>query len=329
MTFRYWIWPVLAAGPVLAVLVALSAGPVRIPPERVAGAFLGDEGDPVDRAIVRTVRWPRALLAGLVGAGLAAAGAAYQGLFRNPLADPYVVGSASGAAVGATLVLAFGGSMTALGLSSVPLGAFAGALAAAAVVVLVAGMARGMPLVGLLLAGTAVSSLLNALVWLLLTVQDQPLDRVVNWLFGSFSQRGWPELEATAPWFALGLITLVLLARPLDALAGGEDAARSLGLNVRLTSAAVLAGGSLLTAAAVSAGGVIGFVGFVAPYPARRLVGNRHARLLPASALVGAAVLIFADTTARVVLAPTELRVGIVTALLAGPFFLLVMRGTR
>jgi iron complex transport system permease protein len=309
--------------------LAVAAGPVRIPPERIVRALADPAADPVDRAIVSETRLPRALLAGLAGAGLAAAGAAYQGLFRNPLADPFIVGSASGAAVGATLVLVTGWSVSALGVSAVPLGAFAGALAAAALVVAVAGLARGVPLVGLLLAGAAVGSLLNAAVWVLLAAYDQPLERVVNWLFGSFSQRGWPELAAAWPWLAGGCLGLWLASRPLDALAGGEDSARGLGLNVRLASAAVLAFGSLATAAAVSAGGVIGFVGFVSPYLARRVVGNRHVALLPASALVGSAVLILSDTVARTVLAPTELRVGVVTALLAGPFFLLVLRGSR
>jgi iron complex transport system permease protein len=319
----------LAAGPAVAVAVAVAAGPVRIPAERVLRAIAGAADDPVDRAIVAETRLPRALLAGLAGAGLAAAGAAYQGLFRNPLADPFVVGSASGAAVGATLVLVTGWSASVLGVSAVPLGAFAGALAAAALVVTVAGLARGVPLVGLLLAGAAVAALLNAAVWVILSLYDQPLERVVNWLFGSFSQRGWPELDAAWPWLAAGGLGLWLTARPLDALAAGEETARNLGLNVRLASAAVLAFGSLATAAAVAAGGVIGFVGFVSPYLARRVVGNRHVALLPASALVGAAVLILSDTAARVVLAPTELRVGVVTALLAGPFFLLVLRGGR
>jgi iron complex transport system permease protein len=214
-------------------------------------------------------------------------------------------------------------------LSAVPLGAFAGALAAAALVTAVAGLARGVPLVGLLLAGAAVAGLLNAAVWVILAVYDQPLDRVVNWLFGSFSQRGWPELAAAWPWLAAGVAALWLSARPLDALAGGEESARSLGLNVRLASAAVLAFGSLATAAAVSAGGVIGFVGFVSPFLARRVVGNRHAALIPASALVGGMVLVLSDTVARIVLAPAELRVGVVTALLAGPFFLLILRGSR
>jgi iron complex transport system permease protein len=214
-----------------------------------------------------------------------------------------------------------------VGQTAVPVGAFVGAISAAFVVSVVANAAGGHNLTSLLLAGAAVASILNAAVWVLLTFDDKPLNQVVAWLLGSYAGRGWPDVYATAPLMGLALIMLVLLSRPLDALGQGEDAARVLGLPIRIISVAVLLAGSLATAAAVAAGGVVGFVGLVAPYLARRVVGNKHLRLIPASALLGASLLILADTGSRIPV--PELPVGVLTALLGGPFFLWILKEKR
>jgi iron complex transport system permease protein len=314
---------------VIAFGLSAVAGSFWIAPERVLRALSGWDSDPVSNKIVREIRLPRALLAGLAGVGLAVTGAAYQGLFRNPLADPFVIGSASGAALGAAIVISCGWTTAALGLSAVPFGAFVGALGAVVLVVMLSGLVRGTSLTGLLLAGAAVAAMLSSAVWVVLALERQEPSKAIGWMLGSFAGGDWTIFRATAPWLFVGTISLGLLARPLDALSQGESAARGIGIDVRLTAACVLIAGSLATAAAVAAGGVIGFVGLVAPFLARRAVGNKHAALIPASALVGATLLVLADALARCVIAPEEFPVGVVTALLGGPFFLVVLRGKR
>jgi iron complex transport system permease protein len=317
-----------------ALLLALAAaatlnlfcGAVPLSAGTVIGALTGNaEVDPSLVAIVRDLRLPRVILAGLVGAALGVAGVAYQALFRNPLADPYVVGASNGAALGAVLMIVLGGSLTAPGVGPASAGAFVGALGAVALVYLV-GAAGRMPPVALLLAGAAVSTMFGGVVWLLLALADQDLSRIVAWLMGGLSGRGWPTLGSIAVPLLLGVGLLWASARILDALCVGEESARALGLRVGSASALLLAGASLATAAAVAVGGVIGFVGLVAPHCARRLVGGAHVRLLPAGGLVGAILLLVADGLARSAAPPLELPVGVVTAVLGGPFFLIVLR---
>lgn len=279
--------------------------------------------------IVREVRLPRVILAILVGGGLAAAGAAYQGLFRNPLADPFLIGTSSGASLGAIVVRLAGLTGTWLGMGAVPGGAFLGSLLASVLVFVTGTAGRTWQLARLLLAGAAVGTMLNALSWILLMRQGEDIAYIIGSLLGSLNNRGWTDIAAVWPWLAIGLTGLMLCARTLDALALGEDAARGLGLPVRRAVAVVMMCAGLLTAASVSAGGVIGFLGLVAPYLARPFVGHRHVVLIPASALIGASLLILSDMIARLAVAPSELPVGVVTALLAGPFFLAVLAKGR
>ena len=323
---RWWL---LALVPPVALVAGLAVGSVRLTPGEVVLALTGG-ADPVARTIVVDLRLPRVLLAAGVGAGLAAAGAAYQGLFRNPLAEPFVVGAASGAALGATLAIVTGWAGPAPQLvSPVPVAALAGAVGAAALTYGLSAAVRAESVVGLLLTGVAVGTLLNAAVWVVMSWNDHDLARIIAWLMGSLAGRGWADLGRTGLWLAVGVGGAWLLARPLDALAEGEAAARGLGLRVRAATAAVVAAACLATAAAVAAGGVIGFVGLIAPHVARRLVGEPHARLIPASALLGATLLVVADTVARTVVAPVELPVGVVTAALGGPFFLYLIGRRR
>lgn len=316
---------------VIALVLSLGLGAVPLAPGRVLAALATQTpwSGPVrevDVTIVWDLRLARALLAALIGAGLAAAGAAFQGLFRNPLADPFVVGASGGAALGATLAITAGLSWNLAGFGPVPLAAFVGALLAVAVVYAVAEAGGHAPAVALLLAGAALSTLLSAAVSLLMLLNDRALMEVFAWLMGSLGGRSWPHLQASAPYLLVGLGALWLLARPLDALACGEDTAQSLGLSLPQARGAVVAAASLTTAAAVAAGGIIGFVGLIAPHAARLLFGADHHRLVPASALLGALLLLLADDLARTVLAPVELPVGIVTALLGGPFFLYLLK---
>ncbi len=311
-------------------LLSLAVGSHPLSVRDVIGG-LGEgraSGGSLAATIVWELRFPRVALAALVGASLGAAGAAYQGLFRNPLADPFVIGASSGSALGATLVIVGGGGAGAFGFAAVPLGAFAGAIGAAGVVYLATAWWGRIPLVGLLLAGSAVSSCLGALVWLLMVLHDDDLARIIAWLMGSLAGRDWPTVLAGAPYVLVGGVGLGLLARPLDALSLGEEPAVALGLPVRRMTGLIVAAASLSTAAAVAMAGVIGFVGLIAPHLARTLVGARHRFLLPASGLSGAILLLLADDLARTVAAPMELPVGVLTALLGGPFFLLIM-GTK
>jgi iron complex transport system permease protein len=316
---------------VLIVLVSNGVGAVSLRPDEVFWALVTAEpsaGDPVAWKIVRELRLPRALLAACVGAGLAAAGTAYQGLFRNPLAEPFIIGTASGAALGATVVIVSGWQGPGW-FSPVPLGAFAGALAAAILTYLLSASVGSDSLVGLLLTGVAVGTLLNSVVWVLMVRNDQDLGRIIAWLMGSLAGHGWTDLARVWPWLAVSVVGICLLGRPLDALAEGEETARGLGLRVPVATGLVVSFASLATAAAVAGGGIIGFVGLIAPHLARRLVGETHGWLIPASALLGAGLLVLADTTARTITAPVELPVGVVTAALGGSFLLFLIRGRR
>jgi len=276
--------------------------------------------------ILWRLRLPRILLACLTGAALAVAGAGYQGLFRNPLADPFVIGSSSGAAVGVALVVVFDVQSTFLGYSALPLAAFAGALLAVLCVFLIAGRNRETPMVSLLLAGVALSTFLSACVSLLMLIGSERLVVIFGWLMGSLNGQGWTKLGMVAPLILAGLVVMMTLSRSLDALSFGEETAFALGLGRKRFLALLLSAASLLTAAAVAAAGVIGFVGLICPHIARRLVGARHAVMIPVSGLLGALLLLLADDLARTVIPPSELPVGILTAMLGGPFFLFLLK---
>ncbi|MFQ5856519.1 MAG: FecCD family ABC transporter permease [Anaerolineae bacterium] len=315
----------------IALVLSLGLGAVPLTPGQVLGVLAahtpwGSPVDKIDATIVWDLRLARALLAALIGAGLAAAGAAFQGLFRNPLAEPFVVGASGGAALGATLAITVGLRWSGGGFGSVPLAAFVGALLAVSVVYTVAEAGGHAPAVALLLAGAALSTILSAAVSLLMLLNDRALIEVFTWLMGGLGGRSWPHLRASMPYLLAGLGALWLLARPLDALAAGEETAQSLGLSLPRARGAVVAAASLTTAAAVAVGGIIGFVGLIAPHAARLLFGADHHRLIPTSALLGALLLLLADDLARTLMAPVELPVGIVTALLGGPFFLYLLK---
>jgi len=310
---------------VLVVLViSLGVGAVPLTLARVIAALAGAPVKTSDGTIVWDFRLARILLVCLCGGALGAAGAGFQGLFRNPLADPYIVGASGGAALGATLsiVLAKASGPT----LSIGLAGFCGALLAVFVVYALAETSGYGSVAALLLAGATVSTLLSAIVSLLLLLNDQALQEVFAWLLGGFAGRSWPQLGQALLIAPPSIIALWAMARPLDALATGEENAQALGLNLRWARLVIIASASLATAATVAAGGLIGFVGLIAPHLARPLFGAGHARLIPASILMGALLLLLADDLARSLGAPMELPVGVFTALLGGPFFLFLLR---
>ncbi len=295
------------------------------------GLTSNERTDPTAITILVQLRLPRVVLCGCIGAALAVAGVAYQSLFANPLAEPFIIGSASGAAFGATVaIVAVSAGWWARDMVPIPVAAFVGSFAAVGLSYLVFRFQGSDSLASLLLTGVAVGAIFNAGVWILLTWYDQNLGQIIAWLTGSLAGRGWDDLRRIAPWLVVGTLTLMLFARPLDAIAEGEATARNLGLRVRLATLSIVAAASALTAAAVSVAGIVGFVGFVAPHLARRIIGESHALVIPMSAIFGASLLMIADTIARTITAPVELPIGVLTATLGAPFLLLVAgRRTR
>lgn len=333
--FSPYVWCGLAlAG---ALLLSAGIGAVSIPPWDVVQTLLTNglclapqTGEPDTlRTILCSIRLPRTALVALTGAALAGSGAAYQGLFRNPLADPYLVGIASGAGLGAVLVMAWEWPASWLGLATVPAAAFIVALITVFIVLQITRLGPSASVTTLLLAGVAVSAFATALMTFLMLRSQGELRRAMAWLLGGFSLGGWMSFWVALPYVALGLGVLILLARPLNVLQFGEEQAEQLGLNVERLKLMLIAAASLATAAAVAFSGIIGFVGLVVPHVTRLLWGADHRRLLPLSILVGAASLLLADIAARIVLAPQEVPVGIITALAGAPFFLWLLRRER
>lgn len=317
----------------LSVLVAVSVGAVGIPLGDVWSVVLAHLGggsavDAVQDQIVWDLRAPRALLAVVVGSALAVAGVALQALVRNPLADPYVLGVASGASLGAVAVIVLGSAAVGgLGLSA---GAFAGAMTAMALVFLLA-RGRGAFAPGrLILAGVAIGYLASALTGFLQFLADpRQLQSIVFWLLGSLAGATWSDLRLPALALVIATAWLLLQGRRLNALALGEESAVALGVDVRRVRVELIAVSSLLVATAVAVSGAIGFVGLVVPHVARLLVGPDHRRVLPLAVLLGGAFLAWSDVVARVVAAPSELPLGIFTATVGTPFLLGLMRRGR
>lgn len=315
----FWIAAVLTL--LLAVLSGALVGAVPVSVADVASMLGGEAGDPVAATILREVRLPRVARAALVGGMLSMAGAVFQVLLRNPLADPYILGVSGGAAVGAIAVVMIGAGAgwTMAG------GSLAGALFTVAVVFLLAGAWRGAGGDRLLLTGVVLASFWGALVALFLSVsQNEQLRSVLFWLMGDLGQTG--ALAGTASAFAVGLAGATALGRSMDALTYGDRHAMGLGVAVRPVRGGLYIAGSLMTAAAVSAAGTIGFVGLIVPHAVRLFGVRSHRELIPASAVVGAAFLVLADTAGRTIVSPIELPVGVVTAFIGAPFFLWLLR---
>ncbi len=265
----------------------------------------------------------RVIAAALVGAALATAGVLFQGLLRNPMADPYITGTSGGAALGATIAMMLPLGLAFSGLGLIPIAAFCGALATILLVYNLARVGSKTPIVSMLLAGFVVSSMLTAIMSLLIMTNSKlqlKLHSVFSFLMGSISVQYWSQIAVIAPLIIGGIIAARFFAFHLNAFSLGEEQAAYLGINVEREKILILALGSLLTACAVSLSGLIGFVGLVMPHAVRLVLGPDHRLLIPASALAGATFLMVTDTLARTVLAPTELPVGIITALIGAPF---------
>lgn len=348
---RLAVWCLCAAVPVSLVLACLP-GPFAIPASEVLSQLASAAGlpastatDPAVSLIVLELRLARVVLACLVGAGLAVSGTVFQGILRNPLADPFTLGVSSGAAFGASLAIFFAGALSASaalpgssaadgvfpglpGLGLLPLAALAGALLALGAVILLGRSGGTLRRETLVLAGIVVATFLSAFISLVKSLDEESVSAIVFWIMGSFQGRGWSHVQLFLPYFLLGLLPVWRYSRELDILALGDVQARQLGVDAGKVRLRLLVGASLLAGAAVAVSGVIGFVGLVVPHLIRLSFGGEHRPLLGLSALGGSVLLLWSDVLARTILpGGAELPVGVVTALLGGPFFCLLLRG--
>ncbi|MDP9868862.1 MULTISPECIES: FecCD family ABC transporter permease [Streptosporangium] len=317
-----------------AATAGIAAGSISLPAGQVWGILLHrlhpalaePVWAPVRETIVMDVRLPRVLLCGVIGAGLSVCGMALQALVRNPLADPMLLGVSSGASVGAVAVVVFG--LTFFGAFSLPVAAFAGALAALVAVYFLARSGGRMTTMRLVLAGVAMAEVLSAVASFLMVTSSDPhkTQSAVRWMLGGLAGTTWTMVWVPAAAVLVGTVVLLGVSRPLNLLLAGEEAAASLGLDVHRFRAALFVLVAVMIGAIVAVSGAIGFVGLIMPHVVRLLVGADHRRALPATALLGAAFLIVADLVARTLIAPEEIPVGIITALVGGPFFMWLMR---
>jgi iron complex transport system permease protein len=314
----------------LAVFLAVGVGSASIGWGRaMIGMWMetlgrGDLLDSTERTILLQIRLPRVLLTAVVGMALSVSGAVFQALLRNPLAEPFVLGLSSGAAVGALLSMALG--MAALPLST-PVAAFVGALFTVSLVFVVSGTGGSLRATTVLLAGVIVNAFFTSIIMLILTLStDRQLHTMIFWLYGDLTSARYQDLLIVGPIAILAVLVILGHARGLNLLVAGEETAAQLGVSVERCKLILFGVTSLLTGAVVSVSGIIGFVGLIVPHLVRMAFGADHRLLLPLSALWGAVFLVMADAAARVVLAPSEVPVGVVTAALGAPFFIALLR---
>jgi iron complex transport system permease protein len=322
-----WIILVLALGAALALSVHIGA--VSIPLGEIWRALFGQAANPAHHTILWDIRLPRTVLIALTGAALGGSGAAYQGLFRNPLADPYLIGVASGAGLGAVLAMSLRWPYSFWGLMAVPAAAFLAAMGTVLVVMALARSGQALPTANLILAGVAVSSFASALTSFLMLRSTGELRRALAWLLGGAALGGWQAVGVMLPYLLIGLGGLMISGHALNVLQFGDEQAQQLGLNVARVRMGILLAAALSTAAAVAFAGIIGFIGLIVPHVMRLLFGPDYRALIPRSILGGATALLLADVLARVLLAPQELPVGVITALAGAPFFLWLLRRSK
>ncbi|HSH37007.1 FecCD family ABC transporter permease [Schnuerera sp.] len=303
----------------ITIIISISAGAVKIPLLEIINVFNGT-GDETNATIILNLRLPRVISSAVVGMGLSVVGAFFQGLLRNPMADPYVLGISSGAAFGATIAIILG-----LGLFSLSFMAFVSSLFVILVVYTISKSGSKVSMTTMLLAGIAISAFISAIISLLMLLNHDEFTRIVFWTMGGFSLTNWNSVIFSSPIIIIGSFIMYIFSRDLNAILTGEEVAEHLGVNTELIKKIILILGSLVTATAVSVGGIIGFVGLIVPHISRLIVGPDNRILVPFSAISGAIFLTLADTLARVILRPSEIPIGIITAAFGGPFFLYLL----
>ena len=324
----------LGAALIIIIAIATSIGSVPIPLGTTASIIvdklpfvdLTPTWDIGTATIILDIRLPRVILAGLVGAALAIAGATYQGLFRNPLADPYLIGVAQGASLGAVIGFLLPAAWNLSGLGIIPVFAFIGAVLSTVVVYLLSRVGKTLPVTTLILAGVALSALLGSIVSYLIINSGDRIHGIIFWIMGSFSMSRWQEVLIVLPYIAVGTAIIIIFARLLNVMQLDEEQAQQLGVNVERFKLILLGAATLITAASVSFVGTIGFVGIIIPHAVRLIWGADHRFLLPLSIFTGAIFMILTDLVSRTVLAPTEIPIGVITAICGAPFFLYLLR---
>ncbi len=313
----------------LAILLSIAIGSVFISPIDLWHVLTSATANETFKTIIWSIRLPRSALILLTGAALAGSGASYQGLFRNPLADPYLIGVASGAGLGAVIAMSVHWPYSFFGLMAIPMAAFLAGMLTTFLVYWIARVGQSVPTTNLILAGTVFSSFATALTSFLMLRSTGELRRALGWLLGGLSLGGWDAVLALLPFIIIGLSMLMLSGHALNLLQFGDEQAQQLGLNANRAKTIILIAASLTTAAAVAFAGIIGFVGLIVPHVVRLWWGADYRRLIPLSIIGGAGALLLADVIARVVISPQELPIGVVTALVGSPFFLWVLRRAK
>lgn len=307
-------------------LISICLGTTYISPMKVFRIlFFSTELDKY-QIIIKNIRLPRIILSFLVGSGLAIAGVIFQGVIRNPMVDPYIVGISAGAGVGVTTAIVLGLSWTFLGIGTLPLMAFLGAGTTVYIVYQLARINNKVPVMTFLLAGVAMGFVLNAIQSFLMVMGTNDLHKIVYWLMGSLAGGSWKEIRLILPYYFAGLIPIIFYLKDLNIILLGEDDAYYLGVDVEKVKKILITGATLITAAVVSVSGSIGFIGLIVPHLARMLIGPDHRKLLPLAALLGGMMLLISDDLARSLLPPLEIPVGIITALAGGPYFIYLLR---
>ncbi|MTI59999.1 MAG: iron chelate uptake ABC transporter family permease subunit [Firmicutes bacterium] len=313
----------------IIISLSLSIGSIYIPFKQLIRVLFSAESGSTYGLIVKNIRLPRVILSLLVGSGLALAGAVFQGVIRNPMVDPYVVGISSGAGTAVTLTIILNIDWEFLGISTIPLMAFIGAVITVYIVYSLSYSKRGLPVITFLLAGVAMGFLLNAVMSFLMVLGTNSLHKVVYWLMGSLATASWQEIITILPYYFTALLIIIFHINDLNTLLLGEENAYNLGLDIERVKLHLIIAAALMTAAVVSVSGIIGFIGLIVPHIVRILIGPDHRKMIPAAALLGGLFLLVSDNLARTLLAPMEIPVGIITALAGGPYFIYLLRKTK
>jgi iron complex transport system permease protein len=321
----------------MALVFSIALGAVFIPPGTIVqiladllpGISIQQDWPDSFAVIIHAIRLPHSVLVALTGAALASSGAAYQGLFRNPLADPYLIGVASGAGLGAVFAMSLNWPTELLGYYLIPVGAFVGAILTVLLVYHLARVNGMVPLTTLILAGVAVGAFASAVTSYLMLRSDEQIHRAISFLLGGAPMAGWNPVLASLPYMAIGIGMLSLFGHSMNVLQFGEEEAKQMGLDVDRAKTLIIITASLTTAVAVAFSGIIGFVGLIVPHVVRIVWGPDYRRLIPLSVILGSTSLLLADMLARILLAPSTLPVGIVTAMAGAPFFLWILRRAK
>ncbi len=314
----------------VTVLISISIGTTYIPFSKIIDSLFNSANkNNTLNIIIRNIRLPRIILSFLVGSGLAIAGVIFQGLIRNPMVDPYIVGISAGAGTGVTMAIVLNISCSFLWFDTLPLMAFLGALITVYIVYQLARVGNKIPVMTFLLAGVAISFVLNAIMSFLMIMGTNDTHKILYWVLGSIAGRGWQEIKTMLPYFIIGIIPIIFYMKDLNIILLGEENAHYLGVDVEKVKKILIVSASLLTASVVSVSGSIGFIGLVIPHIARMLIGPDHRKLIPLAGFLGGIFLLISDDLARSLLPPLEIPVGIITALAGGPYFIYLLRKNK